>query len=206
MSHDWETGSWKDTACSFVSLIHSLGSTADSCSLWANTWPSYEFWKLMFSIKSTQEVHGEALVTNDSRPHLPADHVLCQVSLWSTCVCRVFEQQLRKGSQCPCDVLLPQTNCLCAWGPCMPAPFPTTFLPQAGTSSCARGCSWGDQSWHKRYLVLGNNWGVNPLFQLFFTRTVVFFQRNLKGFYGKGTHWQGKKQRQRKAPSNEEGT
>lgn len=90
MSHDWETGSWKDTACSFVSLIHSLGSTADSCSLWANTWPSYESWKLMFSIKSMQEVHGEALVTNDSRPHLPADHVLCQVSLWSTSVCRVW--------------------------------------------------------------------------------------------------------------------
>lgn len=63
----------EDRSYSFVSLIHSLGSTADSCSLWDNTWPSHEFsWKLMFSIKNMQEVHGEALVTNHSRPHLPA--------------------------------------------------------------------------------------------------------------------------------------
>lgn len=155
MSHDWETGSWKDRAYSFVSLFHSLGSTADSCSLWDNTWPSHEFWKLMFSIKSMQEVHGEALVTNDSRPHLPA--ASCAVG-WVcgafTHVCGVFEQYSRKGSQC--DVLLPQTACVPGLLS-MPAPFPATFYPQAGTRSCARRWSCGHQSWHKRYLLLGSN-------------------------------------------------
>lgn len=131
---------WKleDRSYSFVSLIHSLGSTADSCSLWDNTWPSHEFsWKLMFSIKNMQEVHGEALVTNHSRPHLPAASCAVlgeSVGCLLTCVEPLSNIQGRDHSVSVMCCYHKQTNKQTAfvlgvlWEP---APFPDTFFPQA---------------------------------------------------------------------------